>query len=389
MHEGQANDHHPKGTSMTDTPLPTLYHQGKAGGLYLWRVWTEGATIVTEYGLIDGEKQIARKVATPKNVGRSNATTSEEQAIFEAKAMWQNRRDRKYSETVADAQEELIRPMLALDFEKRKDKGLAYPAFIQPKLDGVRALAYWADDRLELISRSGKSWRDIGTVEHIASALERTMPRDMLFDGEIYTHGETFQQTTRLVKKYREGESEQLRFHVYDIVDRDALATPFIERFQRFPWLQEQLLPSDPIELVRTDVVDNADEVYQKQMVFVEDGFEGAIVRLAEGHYQYGVRSFHLLKVKSFLDAEFEIVGHKDGIGKFEGAIIWVCRMPNGATFDVVPLGTMEERRALFDDGASHYGSMLKVKYFEVSEEGVPRFPVGEGIRAVEDLDAG
>lgn len=68
---------------------PTLYHRGKAGGLYSWRVWTEGADILTEYGLVDGEKQIARKTATPKNVGRANATTAEEQAALEAKSMWQ------------------------------------------------------------------------------------------------------------------------------------------------------------------------------------------------------------------------------------------------------------------------------------------------------------
>src|SRR5690554_549977 len=92
------------------TELPTLYHKGKAGSLYLWRVWTEGADIVTEYGLVDGEKQIARKTATPKNVGRSNATTADEQAVAEAKAMWQNRRDRKYAESIKEAQEELIRP---------------------------------------------------------------------------------------------------------------------------------------------------------------------------------------------------------------------------------------------------------------------------------------
>jgi len=371
-----------------NTELPTLYHQGKAGSLYQWRIWTEGADIVTEYGLIDGEKQLARKTATPKNVGRSNATTAEEQAVIEAQAMWQNKRDRKYAESIDDAQAELIRPMLASDFEKRKDRNVAYPAFVQTKLDGVRALAYWDGDEVEIISRSGKSWRDIGTVEHIAKALERTLPRELLFDGEIYAHGETFQQTTRLVKKYREGLSEQLYFHVYDIIDRDALDEPFSQRYLRFSWLAEELAPGDPIEVVLTELVENHAEVYSKQLEYVERGFEGAMVRTPTGYYQYGARSFDLLKVKSFLDAEFQIVGHKDGVGKFEGAIVWVCQLPNGLTFDVVPLGTMEERKAWFDEAEKHYGSMLKVRYFEVSEDGVPRFPVGEGIRAPEDMSA-
>lgn len=371
---------------MPEPTLVTLYHQGKKGDLYSWRVWTEGADIVTEYGLIDGEKQIARKTATPKNVGRANATTAEEQADLEAKAMWQKRRDRKYAESVADAQEELIRPMLAYDFEKRKAKNVVYPAYVQPKLDGVRALAFWNGNDLEIMSRNGKSWRDIGTVEHIATALERFLPKDTLFDGEIYAHGETFQQTTRLVKKYRPGESEQLLLHVYDIIDRDALDTPFSERFQRFGWLGDNIRPGAPLEVVRTELVTDEAGVYDFHGQFVADGFEGAIVRLADGKYQYGARSYDLLKVKSFLDSEYEIVGHKGGIGKFEEAVIWVCRLPGGETFDVCPKGTMEERRQWYVEAPKYYGSQLKVRYFEVSEDGVPRFPVGEGIRAPEDI---
>lgn len=371
---------------MTSNTLSMLYHQGKNGGIYSWRVWTDGPDILTEYGLVDGEKQVARKTATPKNVGRSNATTAEEQAVLEARAMWQKNRDRKYAESIEDAREELIRPMLAVDFEARKGKNVAYPAYIQPKLDGVRALAFWNGDHLELMSRNGKSWRDIGSVEHIAAALERFLPKNTLLDGEIYAHGETFQQTTRLVKKYRAGESEQLLFHPYDVIERDALDTPFSERFARFDWLSAQLAEGDPVEVVRTEVVRAEEDVYDYHRQFVEDGFEGAMVRLAGGLYRYGVRSYDLLKVKSFLDSEYEIVGHKGGIGKFEHAAIWICRMPDGQTFDVCPRGTMEERRAWYVDGPTYYGSFLKVRYFETSEDGIPRFPVGEGIRAPEDM---
>ncbi len=365
--------------------LATLYHQGKAGGIYSWKVWTEGADIVTEYGLIDGEKQIARKTATPKNVGRSNETTAGEQATLEAAAMHKKKMDRKYALSVEEAQAELIRPMLASDFEKRKNRNVTYPAYVQPKLDGVRALAFWDGDQIEIMSRSGKSWRDIGSIEHIANALENTLPRDALFDGEIYAGvGETFQQTTRLVKKYRPGDSEKLVLHVYDVIDRDNLDQPFSERLEILNGLQFE--PGYPVETVPSVLVENEQAVYEAQAAFVQDGFEGAMVRLTTGVYQYGARSFELLKVKSFLDAEFPIVGHKTGVGKFDGAIIWVCQVDDGKTFDVVPRGTMEERRAWYDNADTYYGQLLNVRYFEVSEDGVPRFPVGAGIRASEDI---
>ncbi len=369
------------------TDLPTLYHRGKSGALYSWRVWSEGADVVTEYGLVDGAKQLARKTARPKNVGRANATTAEEQALLEARSMWRHKRDRKYFESVEEAMGELIRPMLAHDFAKRREKHIDYPAFVQPKLDGVRALAFWDGGRVEVMSRSGKSWRALGTVEHIAAALERVLPRRLIFDGEVYAHGETFQETTRLVKKYREGRSEKLFLHVYDVVDRDALDMPFKERYANYlrP-LPEKLAAPQPLEVVRTELVDREEEVFERQREFVEFGYEGAILRTADGVYQYGARSFDLLKVKSFMDAEYEIVGHKDGVGKFAGAVIWVCRLPDGRTFDVVPRGSMEERRRWFLEGEKYHGSLLNVRYFEVSEDGVPRFPVGAGIRAPEDV---
>src|SRR5690606_15108228 len=77
-------------------------------------------------------------------------------------------------------------------FEKRKDRNVNYPAFVQMRLDGVRALAYQDGDRVEIISCSGKSWRDSGTAEHIAKALERNMPCELFFEGEIYAHGGTY-----------------------------------------------------------------------------------------------------------------------------------------------------------------------------------------------------
>ena len=136
----------------------TLYHKSKTDAIVQWDIWTEGAVICTKYGQIGGKMQTARKTATPKNVGRANATTAEEQAILEAKAMHKKRLDAKYSLTIEDAKKEVFLPMLAGSFDKRKDK-VVYPVDVQPKLDGVRCLAYWDGDSVKLMSRGGKQWR--------------------------------------------------------------------------------------------------------------------------------------------------------------------------------------------------------------------------------------
>ena len=364
----------------------TLYHTGKSGAIYSWNIWTEDADIVTEYGQIDGKMQIARKTATAKNVGRSNETSPKEQAVLEATAMHKFKLDRKYSETIEGAQKELFLPMLATSFDKRLNK-VTYPLDVQPKLDGVRCMAYWGDegDSVHLMSRNGKSWN---FCEHIQRELEKILPKDSVLDGELYIHGATFQEITKLVKKSRK-ESVTVGYHVYDIPKWKGETGDWSERFEILSEELWGLLNNKnckSVVSVTTYEANNEDEVYKLQSQFLEDGYEGAIVREMDGEYRFGYRSRSLLKVKNFMDEEYKIVDFTTGVGKFEGCIVWICVTDDGQEFKVVPQGTMEERQELYDNANKHIGEMLKVKFFELTDDDIPRFPVGLGIRPLEDM---
>lgn len=177
--------------------FPTLYHKARSGAVHSWQVETDGHIIISTHGQVDGKKIISQKVAEPKNVLRANATTASEQAVIEATAMHKFKLDRKYSLTPEEAKEDVLLPMLAQPFEKREAK-LTYPLDVQPKLDGVRALARWEGDKVVLISRSGKPWL---VTTHINEQLEHIMPKGTVLDGEIYLHGKGFQWITARTKK--------------------------------------------------------------------------------------------------------------------------------------------------------------------------------------------
>ena len=85
------------------------------------------------------------------------------------------------------------------------------------------------------------------------------------------------------------------------------------------------------------------------------------------------------------MDDEYEIIGYTTGVGKFEGCIVWICTTDDGTEFKVVPQGTMEERKELYEQAEEHVGELLKVKYFELTDDNVPRFPVGIGFRLAQD----
>ena len=374
----------PNNTMIKVQQFSTLYHTGKSGAIYSWNIWTEGADIVTLYGQIDGKKQIARKTATAKNVGRSNETSPKEQAILEATAMHKFKLDRKYSETIEEAQKEIFLPMLATSFDKRKHS-VDYPMDVQPKLDGVRCMAYWEGDSVRLMSRNGKSWN---FCEHIQRELEEVLPKGSVLDGELYIHGATFQEITKLVKKSRK-ESENVEYHVYDVPRWENMPEDATWE-QRFDILSEELWEllknCKSVVTVTSYEAKNEEDVYKLQSDFLEEGYEGAIVRALDGEYRFGYRSRSLLKVKNFMDEEYEIVNFTTGVGKFEGCIVWICVTENGEEFKVVPQGSMEERKELYDNAKKHIGRMLKVKFFELTDDGIPRFPVGLGIRLTEDM---
>ena len=377
-----------------DLSFPILYKKNKSGGYQQWSLRTEGGTIHTEYGQVDGALQHTSKEAKPKNVGRDNETTAVEQAHSEARSMYKKKFDANYALSMEAADEVPILPMLAKPIEKvRKRINWDAPGhFIQPKLDGVRCIARWVDGKVRLFSRKNIEWVNLG---HIVATLEEIMPQNMVFDGEIYRHGLTFQEVSKLVKKSQtivtqnlgKMDTRGLQFHVYDgwVVGEED--TPYRRRrWQIWSNIPREYNDRPHIIPVRTLNLRSDEDIDKAFVGFVKSGYEGAIVRIADGPYTIGHRSGHLLKVKAFEDEEYRISGFYEGKGRYKGAVTWICDLPDGRTFHCVPKGTMEQKRDWFEHGEEYIGQMLKVKFFEKTDDGVPRFPVGIGIRLPEDM---
>ncbi len=373
------------------TKFPRLYHKSRSGKIHSWKIWTEGADVCTEYGQLDGKKQTARKTSIGKNIGKTNETTPAEQAERDAASMFTFKLDRKYSETVSESKETIFLPMLAHDFEKKKKK-VKYPVDMQPKLDGLRCLAFYDHDekKVFLMSRSGKSY----SVPHLEKQIERLLKdnTDLVLDGELYIHGETFQTITRLVKKHRD-ESVNLEFHIYDVADvEDPEAVEpetWKDRLRNLKDLFKDCPKKYRKHLKKHKTIINVKsekDIYAKQAQWVSEGYEGAIVRTHDHLYNWGYRSPGLLKVKNFHDAEFKVVGYTVGVGKAKETVTWECEAESGQIFRCYSKGSMEERKELKDNADSYVGQWLKVKFFERTDDGIPRFPIGIGFRLDKDM---
>lgn len=359
--------------------FPELYHKSKTGAIEVWKVWADGPHVYTEYGQLDGKMQQSKKEVAAVNIGKANERGVAVQAEAIAQSMWQHKLDRKYSQSINEAKEPLLLPMLAHKFGDGEIE--KYPVHVQPKLDGVRCLAFWDSGRIELLSRSGKPYN----VPHVAEIVSKFLPKDAMFDGELYVHGMTLQNTISLVKRNRP-ESTKVKYWVYDFPSEGTWEERFKELckvFKKAPDNHGRITKT-----VKTDEAHSDTDVWDWMKKYNERGFEGAIVRLLDGAYEFGYRSDSLLKVKKFQDSEYEVIGAEHGVGKFQNCAVFVCRTSEGKEFRVTPKATQEERERFLTEHASYIGKMYTVRFFDLTDDGVPRFPVGIVFRDEADLPA-
>jgi ATP-dependent DNA ligase len=362
-----------------------VYKKTSTGKIQQWRAWVEktptGYLLKVESGQTGGKlKETAGQVI---DVGKQKRT-AEEQAIFEAKSKLKKKRDEAYYDTVEEAQTQVkLLPMLAHPFTKRKHN-ITYPAYVQRKFDGVRCLAVLNSDKtVTLLSRKGKEFPHL---EHIKKdVLANNKNQSLVLDGELYSDTLTFQELVGLVKRVtlKPGNDKQMlevSLRVYDCVN-----TRKTDDFQvRYLDITEITHGAKYLSLVENILVDNEAQIHEAQRKFVEEGYEGAMVRNLNGPYAIGKRSPDLQKVKTFLDGEYEIVGFSEATGNDAGTVIWECKTPEGLTFRVRPRGTREARTEQYQNGNDYIGKQLTVRYQELTDDGVPRFPVGITIRDYE-----
>lgn len=371
---------------MAELVLPTLYYKDPKGRLREWTVAAVGDKVRTRYGIVGGAMQTSEKTATAKNVGRANETDGEQQALLEALALWEHKRTRQYAESKEEAKSiPVVLPMKLQPYDKHKRK-IKFPAYVQPKLDGFRAMAMLDpesvdEDSVIFLSRSGRIYHAPHLEKEILPIL-LDVP-NLVLDGEFYLHEKlTFEQLSSYIKRYREG-SEQIEFHVFDCALLNEMEQPFSYRFN---FLESVLLefPNDKVKLVETVRVYNEEHLEEFHEQYRTRGFEGSVVRNYSGVYRFNYRSYDAQKLKDFLDEEYKIVDYTNGVGKFENAVIWICETKDGKQFRVVPTGTFEERAAMLANANSYIGKMLTVSYLNLTADGIPRHPVGLRIREAE-----
>ena len=360
--------------------LKTLYKRTVNGKIAEWTIETEDNCYRTISGYTDGVKTTSEwTCCEAKNVGKKNETTAKEQAINEAIAMHRKRIELGSFEDIYDVDKPVhFKPMLANDYEDYKGK-ITFPIYSQPKLDGVRCIVR-ADG---MWSRNGKP---IISAPHIFESLKPLFEKDphLVLDGELYADklANDFNKIISLVRKSKPTKIDliesraEIEYHIYDLPSHTGTFT------QR--WRELSILITDNIycKLVSTDQIDNMNDLSAYYFDYMNAGYEGQMLRL-DAQYE-NKRSKSLLKHKSFQDGEFEILGVLEGKGNLTGKVGKLMFEINGKPFESAVNGDWEYIERLWNSKEGLIGKMATVKYFELTEDGLPRFPKVIAIRDFE-----
>ena len=356
--------------------LETIYKKTKTGATQEWTIEVVGNKYRTHSGQVGGAITTNEwTVVYGKNVGKANGTTDSEQALKEAEAKRTKKLESGYFENINHINKtQYFEPMLAAKWEDYKDK-IRYPIFSQPKLDGIRCIV----TKDGMFSRNGKP---IISAPHIRESLSEVFEvyPDMILDGELYADkfANDFNKIVSLVKKTKPTDADlkeskkNIQYWIYDLPDNDIQFGDRCDRlhdlFKAFESFSKHCIE------VETTLCMSEDDVIDLYEGYVDAGFEGQMLRM-NSKYE-NKRSKSLLKHKSFVDEEYTILDIVEGEGNRTGtAGYMVFETADGKPFKSNVKGTWEETAEMLKSKKKLIGKQATIKYFNLTPDGIPRFP--------------
>ena len=226
---------------------------------------------------------------------------------------------------------------------------------VSEKLDGVRAV--WDGRRLRF--RSGKPI-------HAPAWFVDALPAQPL-DGELWIGRGSFERVSGIVRKETpiDAEWHHVRYMIFELPGAPGSFRQRVDQISQLvhqanvPWLQR----------IDQATVSDLNELQQWLAKVLAAGGEGLMLHRADAVYETG-RSDTLLKLKPWLDAEAEVIGHSAGKGRHTGRLgALQVRTPEGKTF-LLGTGFSDAQR----QNPPPIGARVTYRYRELTRTGLPRF---------------
>ena len=273
----------------------------------------------------------------------------------------------------------IIKPMLAKQESKLTNRKILDKKWLcSQKLDGVRCLMYWDGSQVLTASRGGETYHY--STEHIRTRPElinffKRYPTIVL-DGELYKYGKTLQQISGAARMEKNAyDCDWLEYWIYDCYD---IANPDMKANDRINFLiahQPMFMSTDKIYILLHDIVSGENNIWILHDRYVEDGFEGCVIRDPNRPYKPNGRTNDMIKFKNYKSEDFKVIGYELGRRGSED-MVFTCELEDGRTFEAMPVGDRAVKEEYVANFESKYKNHLaECTYFNYSDEGKPTQP--------------
>ena len=362
---------------------PELYTRDSLGNVRVWYMEQDAGRYRTVFGLLDGERVTSEwTVAKPKNKGRTNETTAEEQASSEIASRYKKQRKLAYFDDMGEIdQSRFVEPMLAKSYkdyaEEINFKNEKWGA--QTKYNGICCIA----NKDGCFSRKGEKFLSVNHITNSLAPFFKEHP-DSFLHGELFNdnYRERLNEIVKLCRKTvnitKEDEinSEKLiSFYVYDGCIAEAGLDKSNPYSKRKNWIDENVINNYKYCVeVKTEIIEDANhlEVFFKEKV--QRGDEGLILRNMNMKYEHK-RSKNLLKYKPIDSDEMIILNITEGSGNWQGkAKNITVKTKQGLVFDAVFKGDMKSAENFLRSANEWIGREVTVHFFGRTGLGCPQY---------------
>jgi hypothetical protein len=391
--------------------LIPLFSDGIYGESRVWQIGfdMETSQLKTVYGILITTKGIPGKnlqsAYHPISTNKSGRNL-QQQALLEARRRYMNKYKEGYLPTGQELPPDLngAKPMLAKTYRHPNNPGKLksnetrieqFPVSVMRKIDGIRALTRFHQNKITMRSRENNLFPHLDHIKKEMEVFMKYLPTNCELDGELYCLQMNFQKLTSVVKRIKQlhPRHNEVEYWIFDLIDPNRLVWEdryklLVNAYIRY---LEDGNTSKSFRILQAYNATSWEKIDQYHDAFVAEGYEGVMIR------RYGSieknkklaqyrpnRTNSLVKYKVFQDEEVTITGYKSCIGNEEGAIKFLVTDIRNNEFQVRPRGSLNKRREWYQRGDEFIGKKLTIRFQELSDKGVPRFPVGIAIRDYE-----
>ena len=359
---------------------PQLHTRDSLGKVRVWYMEQDGGKYRTVSGVLDGELVTSEWTsAKPKNVGKKNETTADQQAASEIAARYKKQRKLSYFDEIGEIdQSRFVEPMLAKLYRDYRDEiDLSKGDWVlQCKFNGMRCVA----TKDGLFTRKGERYVSCPHIEEALKPFFEKNPEAVL-DGELFNHNlrQQLNEISKLVRRTvnvtqhdLERSKELVRYYIYDGygfgLDKER---PYHERKR---WIDGNVVGKYAhVAQVEDFSLGSQHDLDRHYNGLVDDGHEGAILRHRGMKYEHK-RSKNLLKVKPEDDDEAEIVDIIEGEGNWSGTGKVIKLSWKSKEFDATFKGTREEAVQFLKDKKKWVGKTVTFLYNGLTGLGTPNY---------------